>query len=247
MEKRLSYCKSCKSFYLIDVGKKCPKCGYILLSSVVTEPEWEASNPEQKKAYKASLKSLAETPGPEAKSTGAPGNHPNQNTNARTGNTANTTRTANSGNGAAGSAARTAGMNSANTASGNADYRVYSADYEKMMKDYRFWSIVILVIGIISAFAIFGQYAQLDAQGYEVDKLPFFGGVCWCIIIAVAGYYGMTVQKNPKRLNDSWVLFILVLVGTIIMVAVLQAAPGILCMIGLIWNIRNGAKLRKMQ
>ena len=29
MEKRLCYCNSCRSFYIIDPGKPCPKCGEV--------------------------------------------------------------------------------------------------------------------------------------------------------------------------------------------------------------------------
>ena len=61
MEKRLCYCNSCRSFYIIDPGKTCPKCGRTLVSSVVTETEWDKSTIQQRNAYKSSLGSVADT------------------------------------------------------------------------------------------------------------------------------------------------------------------------------------------
>ena len=61
MEKRLCYCNSCRSFYIIDPGKTCPKCGRTLVSSVVTETEWDKSTSQQRNAYKSSLGSVADT------------------------------------------------------------------------------------------------------------------------------------------------------------------------------------------
>lgn len=63
MEKRLSYCKSCTGFFIIDPDKACPKCGNKLISSAITEAEWNRSSEEQKKAFKASLTTLGSTTG----------------------------------------------------------------------------------------------------------------------------------------------------------------------------------------
>ena len=58
MEKRLCYCKSCDRFFIIAPDKACPKCGRSMLSSVVTEAEWNQSNASQRTAYKNSLSAL---------------------------------------------------------------------------------------------------------------------------------------------------------------------------------------------
>ena len=59
MERRLCYCKSCASFFIISPEKSCPKCHGQLISSVITEEEWNKSNTEQKDAFKKSLASMS--------------------------------------------------------------------------------------------------------------------------------------------------------------------------------------------
>ena len=63
MGKRLCYCKTCSSFFIIAPDKACPKCRGGLVSSVVTEEEWNRSNAEQKAAYKNSLAALSRSEG----------------------------------------------------------------------------------------------------------------------------------------------------------------------------------------
>lgn len=58
MERRLCYCRSCASFFIITPDKTCPKCRGRMVSSVVTEEEWNRSNEEQRTAFKNSLAAL---------------------------------------------------------------------------------------------------------------------------------------------------------------------------------------------
>lgn len=58
MEKRLCFCRSCASFFIIDPDKVCPKCQSKMISSVITEKEWDRGDEKQKAAYKNSLKVL---------------------------------------------------------------------------------------------------------------------------------------------------------------------------------------------
>ena len=113
MEKRLCYCKACASFFIITPDKACPKCQGRLVSSVITEEEWNGSNAEQKTAFKNSLAALSGAEGARQKRQ-APRNKSTAKTakTAKTASTANSAKTASSANTT--STAKTA--SSANTA-----------------------------------------------------------------------------------------------------------------------------------
>ena len=59
MEKRLCYCSSCARYFIISPDKACPKCQGKLISSVVTEEEWNRSSAEQKEAFKKSIAAMS--------------------------------------------------------------------------------------------------------------------------------------------------------------------------------------------
>ena len=88
MEKRLCYCRSCACFFIINPDKVCPKCRGKLVSSVVTEEEWNRSSAEQKAAYKASLSALGGTAG-DGQSDQASQNQYSQNNNFQKDHSAN--------------------------------------------------------------------------------------------------------------------------------------------------------------
>ena len=224
MEKRLCYCKSCRKFFIIDPDKKCPNCGYILVSSVVTESEWNRSSSEQRNAYKSSMSSMAHTSNPkyekQASSSGSSGSKTYSNPFSE--------------------------WKSKDSGAGYSTHS-YSPDYEKKLKSYKTWSIVIAVIGIISLLSLFGQAAEIEAQGYVVtNKTPLYLGYALSIFCAFAGFYGMGVFKQPSKLNTSWILYIVVLIGMAVLAGAFQIMPGWLCAVGCAINIYNGSKLKKM-
>ncbi len=123
----------------------------------------------------------------------------------------------------------------------------YSDDIQKKLKSYRSWSIAIGVVGILSFLFLLGQYAQIEAQGYMIsDKTPMYLGCALSILCAAAGFYGMGVPKQPSRLNTSWILFIVVVIGMGLLAVAYQMTPGWLCAAGCILNIINGSKLKKV-
>ena len=216
MEKRLCYCNSCRSFYIIDPLKTCPKCGRGLVSSVVTEEEWDRSTDGQRNAFKSSLGTMA-----------------------------NTHRT---GSGASGKSS-TSGQSSANTRSQYSYQNTsgQSADFENKLKSYKTWSIVIAVIGILSFFSLIGQVAQLEAQGYVVtNKTPVYLGCIFSAFCSFAGFYGTSVYKQSSRLNNSWVFYVIALIGMVVLAIAYQVMPGWLCAVGCAVNVYNGSKLKKM-
>ena len=226
MEKRLCYCNSCRSFYIIDPVKSCPKCGRGLISSVVTEAEWDRSTDGQRSAFKSSLSSLAHSQNTSTRDSGR--------SSSTSSGTWNSGRSSQSGSGA--------GSHSYyQSTSGR------SADFEKKLKSYKNWSIAIAVIGIISFFALIGQVAQLEAQGYIVtNKTPLYLGCGLSIFCAIAGFYGKSVYKQSSRLNNSWIFFIIALIGMAFLGIVYQVMPGWLCVVGCAVNVYNGYKLKKM-
>ena len=219
MEKRLCYCRSCNSFFIIAPGSACPKCGAALTSSVVTEDEWNRSSMEQRNIFKYSLRGTS-FDGASSNYGGGHTNYSQQNTGYSQQNRYN-----NPGTG---------------TPRGN------STEVEKKLKSYRTWSIVIGVIGILSIFSTIGQFAQVEAQGYIVDKTPMYLIIAFSVFAAAAGFYGMGVPKQPSRLSTSWTLFIIILIAMVLLAVTYQAIPGWLCALGCAINIFNGNKLRKM-
>ncbi len=230
MEKRLCYCNSCRSFYIIDPGKTCPKCGRTLVSSVVTETEWDKSTSQQRNAYKSSLGSVADT-----RSTSA-------------GDTGRSSQSRQSGMGDMG---RTSGARQSGTGAGSQSYDQnpagQAADIEKKLKSYKNWSIVIAIIGIVSFFSLIGQVSQLEAQGYVVtNKTPLYIACAFSIFCAFAGFYGKSVYKQSSRLNNSWAFFVIVLLGMAVLGIAYQIMPGWLCVVGCAVNAYNGYKLKKL-
>lgn len=78
------------------------------------------------------------------------------------------------------------------------------------------------------------------------DKTPMYLGCALSILCAAAGFYGMGVTKQPSRLNTSWILFIVVVIGMGLLAVAYQMTPGWLCAAGCILNIINGSKLKKV-
>ncbi|MBQ9065689.1 MAG: hypothetical protein IJ123_09610 [Blautia sp.] len=255
MEKRLCYCKSCRSFFIIDPGKRCPKCGNALVSSVVTESEWDRSSVEQRDAFKKSMKSVSDSGGSSAGGnnwSASGGNRAGGNswsTSGRSGSFGDAFRSF-------GDRLRSLGSSIRSTFSGNSfqggsfGNRGYSyggyAEYEKRMNSYRIWSTVVLVIGIISFFSIIGQYAQAEAQGYVITtRAPMYVGCALSAFCAYAGFYGRGVSKQPNKLDTSWKMYIAAAVGLVVLGIAFQLVPGWLCALGCGINIYNGYKLKK--
>ena len=272
MEKRLCFCKSCNSFYIINSDKNCPKCGGFLVSSVVTESEWNRSSNEQKNAFKRSLSEMANPGGSgytgQRQSTEGRGNANQGSTGTYSGgynsggyNSSGYNNSGYNNNGSDNSGYSNSGYNS----NGNTNRRPfnrngfggrnnngsysnggYSGEVEKRRKTYKTWSIVIGVIGIVSFFSLIGQYAQLEAQGYVItDKTGLYLGCAFSVFCAFAGFFGMGVYKQPSKLNTSWVLYIIAFAGMILLSVVYKMIPGWLCVIACGFNIYNGSKLKK--
>ena len=61
MEKRLCYCRSCATFFIIRPNRPCPKCRGKMTSSLITEEVWNRSSSAQKTVYKNNLKAESNT------------------------------------------------------------------------------------------------------------------------------------------------------------------------------------------
>ena len=216
MEKRLCYCNSCRSFYIIDPGKTCPKCGRTLVSSVVTETEWDKSTSQQRNAYKSSLGSVADT-----RSTSA-------------GDTGRASGTRQSGTGA--------GSQSydQNPAGQSVDIEKKLKSY----KNWSIVIAIIGIVSFFSLIGQVSQLEAQGYV--ITNKTPLYIACAFSIFCAFAGFYGKSVYKQSSRLNNSWAFFVVVLLGMAVPGIAYQIMPGWLCVVGCAVNAYNGYKLKKL-